>query len=142
MENPVNIAGFSTFYLTNENNNEAQYKSNSTNSSTNVIGKPKKIGNLEIAQFDFNYLMTDEEATQACEQLGNNWRLPKENELKVIFKNKAIIGGLSKDYYWCVNDEDFYHAFNVGKGTTITYVRWVMGENAKIRVRAVRSKSK
>jgi hypothetical protein len=69
-----------------------------------VIGKSKKIGNLEIAQFDFSKVMNYKDASSACEQLGNGWRLPTQNELNLIYKNKNIIGGFIKvewiESYW------------------------------------------
>lgn len=69
-----------------------------------VIGKPKKIGKLEIAQFDFNKVMNYKDARSACEQLGNGWRLPTQDELNLMYKNKNIIGGFIKvewiESYW------------------------------------------
>ena len=61
-----------------------------------IIGKPKKIGNLEIAQFDFSKVMNYDDAISACEQLGKGWRLPTKDELIVIYKNRAMIGGFIK----------------------------------------------
>jgi hypothetical protein len=69
-----------------------------------VIGKPIKIGNLEIAEFDFPDVMTLDEAKAACAKLGKGWRLPTKIELNILYLNRAKIGGFADDlaypYYW------------------------------------------
>ena len=87
-----------------------------------IIGKAKKIGNLEIAQNDFSWEMDWDDAKKACERLGEGWRLPTKTELSIIYKNKSLLGGFipknnyahsywtstkyneySSDYYWYLN---------------------------------------
>jgi hypothetical protein len=45
------------------------------------IGKSIKIGILEIAQHDFPIKMNWNDATKACSELGENWRVPTRYEL-------------------------------------------------------------
>ncbi len=71
-----------------------------TYNSTKIIGKPIKIGKLEIAQKDFPDKMIQDSAKKACENLGKGWRLPTESELKIMYKNKDKIGGFANYFYW------------------------------------------
>ena len=41
-----------------------------------------------------------EQAEQACENLGNGWRLPSLKELEIVYKNRIQIGGFEEDHYW------------------------------------------
>ena len=70
----------------------------------NIIGKPFKIGNIEVAEKDFPKTMNWEDAKKACEALGNGWRLPTMEELKLICHNKFAIGNIVEDWnlnqYW------------------------------------------
>lgn len=61
-----------------------------------ILGTPIRINKFEIAQFDFPSRMTWEEAREACVTLGEGWRLPTLDELKIIFKNRDKIGGFAK----------------------------------------------
>lgn len=72
----------------------------SLNPQLKVIGKPKKIENMEIAQFDFPVALELWEAKRVCELIGGGWRLPTKDELNLIYTNKDVIGGFV-DYYWC-----------------------------------------
>ena len=68
--------------------------------NSKVIGTPIKIGNLEIAQYDFPTKMNFENAKKACSELGTGWRLPTKKELNTIYDNKDKIGVFSNDFYW------------------------------------------
>ena len=68
--------------------------------TNDIIGKPIKIGNLEIAQNDFPKEMKWEDAKKACENLGSGWRLPTKEELNTLYLNKDKIGGFADNYYW------------------------------------------
>jgi len=59
---------------------------------TDIIGTPIKLNNLEIAQHDFKNPMKYDEATYACNQLGDGWRLPTSDELKSIALSIDSIG--------------------------------------------------
>ena len=50
----------------------------------NIISKPVKIGNLEIAQYDFQKKMFWDDAKKACDSLGEGWRLPTKDELNIF----------------------------------------------------------
>jgi len=68
--------------------------------TNDIIGKPIKIWNLEVAQNDFPKGMKWEDAKKACENLGRGWRLPTKEELNTLYLNKDKIGGFATDYYW------------------------------------------
>ena len=65
-----------------------------------VIGKPIRLQNFEVAQYDFEEKMTWEKAKAKCYRLGKGWRLPTTNELNVMYKNKDRIGGFANSSYW------------------------------------------
>jgi hypothetical protein len=69
--------------------------------TTTVIGNPIKIGGLEIAEHDFKDKMTWDDAKKACAALGDDWRLPTEEELNFMYEHKSEIGGFAAAYYWC-----------------------------------------
>jgi len=58
-----------------------------------------KFGNLEVYNHDLGK-MNWEAAIIKCKELGNGWRLPTDDELNILFKNKNTITGLSKSIYW------------------------------------------
>ena len=62
--------------------------------SRDLIGTPFKIGYLEIAQYDFPEKMRWFDASNACINLGEGWRLPDQNELDLIYKNASKIENL------------------------------------------------
>ncbi len=71
-----------------------------------VIGKPIRLQNFEVAQYDFEAEMNWDDAKLACAKLGKGWRLPTKNELNVMYKNKDRIGGFANDYYWSSTEDD------------------------------------
>jgi hypothetical protein len=69
-----------------------------------IIGKPIKIGNLEVAQFDFpNTYSNQDKIFSEFRFLGNGWRLPTKDELNTLYLNKDKIGGFKNDYYWSIS---------------------------------------
>jgi hypothetical protein len=66
----------------------------------NIIGKPIRIGNIEVAQYDFPSDMNLEDAKKACKALGEGWRLPYKDELNLLYQNKVAIGGFANKFYW------------------------------------------
>jgi hypothetical protein len=104
--------------------------------SASIIGKPVRIGNLEVAQNDFPKTMRWNDAVKACTDLGNGWRLPTKYELNLIYLNKDKIGGFINIGYWssmevgydAVWRQNFYNADQ-------SYV----GKDLALNVRAVRS---
>ncbi len=97
-----------------------------------VIGKPIRLQNFEVAQYDFEADMNWDDAKLACAKLGKGWRLPTKNELNVMYKNKNRIGGFSDNSYWSSTEAVFNSAWfqsfyggtqvNLGKGDAV-YVR-------------------
>ena len=79
-----------------------------TIAQSSVIGNPIKIGNIEVAQHDFTYRMKWNDANQTCLNLGEGWRLPTKDELKILYINKNQIGNLQDPYlaYWSSTEVD------------------------------------
>ena len=98
-----------------------------------VIGKPIRLQKFEVAQHDFPEAMTWDNAKAACAKLGKGWRLPTENELNVMYKNKKKIGGFASNIYWSSKEYDnttvLSRDFNTGEDfynkTSEYYVRAV-----------------
>lgn len=70
--------------------------------SKKIIGEPIKIGNLLVAQNNFEQMMDWENAKEACNSLGEGWRLPSKDEIHILYENRDSIGGFDNDndYYW------------------------------------------
>jgi hypothetical protein len=111
-------------------------KKDSPNSySASIIGKPIRIGSIEVAQNDFPKFMILDDAVKACTDLGNGWRLPTKYELNLMYLNKDKIGGFANNYYW----SSPFSVFNAwiqsfGNGGQIYY-----GKSRNCNVRAVRA---
>lgn len=100
-----------------------------------IIGKPFKIDNLVVAQYDFPSMMNWKDAKKACETLGNGWRLPTIDELNILYKNKDKIGCSAVVSYWSSMELDnFAWAQFFGNGFEHDYIK-----NDPYYVRAVRS---
>ncbi len=97
-EKVVGLGILGKVYLSNEFSEKVTEKIEET--SNPIIGNTIKIENIEIAEKDFPEKMNWEDAKKACEKLGEGWRLPTKNELKILFRKKDKIGGLSDCYYW------------------------------------------
>jgi hypothetical protein len=69
-----------------------------TYNSDSIIGVPIRIGNLEVAQFDFPSKLNGDYAGEECQ----GWRLPTIAELNELYVNlhKKGIGGFSNTTYW------------------------------------------
>jgi len=68
--------------------------------SASIIGKPKKVGNLFVAQNDFKRKMNWEDSKAACDKLGKGWRLPTKDEMLFLYENQDKILGLEFGGYW------------------------------------------
>jgi hypothetical protein len=109
--------------------------------SNEIIGKPIKIGKLEIAQNDFTERMTWLDAKKACASLGKGWRLPTKDELSLLYTNKDKIGGFVNAWYWSSTEHYISGtAWLVGFSNEIKFdYKDKMGFYNGVRVRAVRT---
>ena len=78
----------------------------------NIIGKPIKIGNIEVAQYDFPDQMNWNDAEKACETFGDGWRLPTKDELNFLYLNKDKIGSFTDFFYWSSTELIVQHVYN------------------------------
>ena len=90
--------------------------------SDSIIGKPKKIGNLEIAQNDFPRKLYWYDIEKALTDLGNGWRLPTKDELNLLYKNKNKIGDVAFIGHWSSTEYDNVYAWgqNIVNGFQFT----------------------
>jgi len=56
-------------------------------------------GRFLVWQKDLGVMEWDD-ATTACEALGDGWRLPTKDEMDVLYLNKNSIDGFASDIYW------------------------------------------
>jgi hypothetical protein len=101
-----------------------------------IIGVPIKIGDIEVAQFDFPNQMDWHTAVNSTLALGVGWRLPTKKELNLIYKNKEIIGEFTRLDYWSSTEGDNLELAwfqNFFKGKIATFKKF------NCRVRAVKS---
>ena len=69
--------------------------------SINVFGQSTvKIGNLEVMTENLEGSKDWFEAVKACADLGDGWRLPTKEELKMLYENRDKIGGFADYGYW------------------------------------------
>jgi hypothetical protein len=78
------------------------------NAQSSIIGTPIKIGNIEVAQYDFPNRMKWNDANRTCLNLGQGWRLPTKDEIQILYNNKNQIGNLQDPYlaYWSSTEID------------------------------------
>ena len=107
--------------------------------SASIIGRPIKLGNLEIAQNDFPELMNWADAKKACADLGNGWRLPTKNELNLLYLNRSTIGGFASSFYWSSVESNDNRAFGQVFLDGSNEISISNGKGMAAHVRAVRS---
>ena len=94
------------------------------------------VGEIEVAPFDLPCGGTYENAMQAIDSIGEGWRLPSVEEMKLIFENKDKIGGFAANYYWTRETN----------GDKATHFGFVLGDITAVpkhhgkRIRLVRTK--
>jgi hypothetical protein len=78
------------------------------NAQSSIIGNPIRLGNIEVAQYDFPNRMKWNDANRSCLNLGEGWRLPTKDELQILYNNKNQIGNLHDPYlaYWSSTEID------------------------------------
>jgi len=72
-----------------------------------IIGESYKIGNLEVAQFNFPEKMNWDDANEFCASLGDGWRLPTKVELSNLYRERVKIGA-SGGMYWSSTENTEY----------------------------------
>jgi hypothetical protein len=96
-----------------------------------------KFEKLEIMQDDLPNKMTWDDAYNYANELGDNWRLPENEEFSIILKLYHLrIGGFKPERYWANTSKStvgWYHDLNVGYSPHIT------SKNDTLQVRLVRS---
>lgn len=101
-----------------------------------IVGNPKRLGIIEIAENDFPGMLMWDQARLACEGLGKDWRLPTPTELTSLYRNKDTIGRFSDGLYWNSLESDTLtagiHDFSNGKQSMFSKIY-------SCRVRAVRN---
>jgi hypothetical protein len=80
-------------------NSDSDNNSNTFDSekSNSIVGKKIIIGKLQIAEQEFSYKMTYENAVIECGKLGKGWRIPTKEELNIMYKNRLKTGGFNMD---------------------------------------------
>jgi hypothetical protein len=104
--------------------------------SDSIIGRPIKIGNIEIAQHDFPEYKNWDDSKKACADLGNGWRLPTKDELNLMYLNKDKIGGFASGQHWSSTEFDDIGAWLQTFPYGLQYATFKTGT---LYVRAVRS---
>ena len=117
-------------------------KKDSPNSySASIIGRPIRIGSIEITENDFPKIMIWDDAVKACTDLGNGWRLPTKYELNLIKLNKDKIGGFIRTRhwrYWSSTEDGKGKAWMQGFSSSFTEESYMVKDSGE-SVRAVRS---
>jgi len=81
------------------------------------IKNPATGKQIEVAENDFEETMDWEQATRACFELGNGWRLPTKSELELMITelHKNGKGNFKDSVYWSSSEdenfENYYYAY-------------------------------
>ena len=111
----------------------------------NIIGKTIKIHNLEIAQFDFPYKLSSEEASKAAEKMGVGWRVPTYSDFDLLIRYNDKLENFVDDCYWTQPDTSSTVDYVVGYKIPRQIIKAknqeeeCLYENDKHWVRAVRN---
>lgn len=62
-----------------------------TKKNSQIVGNPIIFEKLMVAEHIFSNPMNWDDAKEACAKLGQGWRLPTIDELKIMFQNKDKI---------------------------------------------------
>lgn len=74
-----------------------------------IIGTPKKIGSILVAQNDFPILFDSWDiANKVSSHLGKGWRMPTKSELKILYENQIEIKNFKYKYYWSSSEGEFW----------------------------------
>ena len=83
------------------------YATDKNGDIVDFIGRPIKVGNIEVAQKDYPQLLNWEDAKKVCVSIGNGWRLPDINELYILYNNKDKIGNFVQNGYWSSSETNW-----------------------------------
>lgn len=109
---------------------------NKTEKATQIRVSTFVVGEIEVAPFDLPFGGTYAHAKQAIDTIGEGWRLPSVEEMKLLFENKDKIGGFTAHYYWTSETH----------GDKATHFGFVLGDITAVpkhhgkRIRLVRTK--
>ena len=92
---------------TSDITSSVDYATDKNGNIVDFIGRPIKVGNIEVAQYDFPQLLNWEDAKKACASIGNGWRLPDINELYILYNNKDKIGNFVQNGYWSSSETNW-----------------------------------
>ncbi len=71
-----------------------------------------EIDNIKVMTKDLGQMNWDD-AVKKCRELGYGWRLPNDEEAKILQENKENIGGFSSDdWYWTSVEHEHYDEFD------------------------------
>ena len=101
-----------------------------------IIGKPVKIGNIEVAQYDFPERMIWDDAKLACAKLGKGWSLPTKKELNTLYQNRDKIGGFARYNYWSFTEYDVKYKW---AQSFVSGIQVFLNKYESFYVRAVKS---
>ena len=112
-----------------------------TNAQSSIIGNPIRLGNIEVAQYDFRKIRWVD-ANNSCINIGDGWRLPTIDELKILYKNRESIGNFKWDSYWSSTKGNVVIAWRLNFGDGMVYDRDNTDNTACVRaVRTVTDNS-
>ena len=94
---------------------------------------------LEAKFNDEPALLTWPAAKAAAGAYGDGWRLPSRVELRLLYQQKALIGGFSNGDYWSAGEHDADNAWAQYFDITYNFYNNFKPKNSPFRVRAVRS---
>ena len=86
---------------------KAKYKS----SQKPIVIKPG-FEAFEVYHEDLKGHYTWDEAKEACEALGEGWRLPTKNELNEMYEKRDVVGGFANSNYWSSTENGNYSAWS------------------------------
>ena len=79
---------------------------NNINAQSVIFKSPVKFQNMLVADIDLSHIITNSpkldwfDAKRHIERVGDEWRLPTIEELKIIYENKEKFNDLKSDIYW------------------------------------------
>ena len=104
-----------------------------------IIGTAINFITFEVTQNKFPEKMSWNNAKVACEELGEGWRLPSQDELNDLYQNKVAIGGFVDDGYWSSTEGGNYGVWAQDFASGNKYSAYKNSNLYKFSVRAIRA---